>query len=313
VDLYDAASYHQLALSAAGRAQSTLRVYLLYQKRYLEYLASRQIAPTLDALNSFNARQAVLWFQQRNLGSRGGAAATAMFLNVLKTWSSFLEAEGVYADSPLRRVKRVSVRKLEREPYTRAECNAMLHACTTSSSPERDRFLVELLLGSGARIGEVTGLKLGDVRFDRRTIRVVGKGNRERTIPIGDPEHADGGSVWRAWRAYLKIRAQRDPGHAGDHLFLTHGGYPLTAEGGSSIIKRIGEAAGVERAIPHRCRHTFATQYLVAYPGDEIGLRRILGHISDAVLADYVHLSQAEIARRVGRGSPMSQWLQSRG
>lgn len=315
VDLYDAASYHQLALGAAGRSPATLRLYLLYQKRFLEFLASRQIAPTLEALSPLYTRQAVLWFQQRRLGQRGGASATAMFLNVLKTWSSFLEAEGIYVDSPLRRVQRVSVRKLERAPYTRAECNAILHACASSASPERDRALVEILLGSGARIGEVTGLRLSDVRFDQRTMRVVGKGNRERTVPLGDPEQPDGGSVWRAWRLYLKVRqarVERSPDRTRDHLFLTQAGYPLTAEGGADVIRRLGSAAGVEGAIPHRFRHTFCTVYLTRYPGDELGLRRIIGHISKVVLADYVHLATAEIARRAGRGSPTTAWLKER-
>jgi len=312
VDLYDAASYHQLALNAAGKSPNTLKLYLLYEKRFLEYLNARHIAADLDALNPLYARQAVLWFQQRRVGTRGGVSATAMFLNVLKTWASFLEAEGVWADSPLRRVQRVKVRKLERQPYTRAECNALLYSCSASSSPERDRFLVELLLGSGARIGEVTGLRLGDVRWDRRTIRVLGKGNRERTVPIGDPEQSDGGPVWRSWRVYLKVRAaqvDRMRGRAHDQLFLTLAGYPLTAEGGADVIRRLGGSVGVEGALPHRFRHTFCTVYLTRYPGDEIGLRRIVGHLSKAVLADYVHLANAEIALRAGHGSPMSVWL----
>lgn len=316
MDLYDAASYHQLALGAAGRSQKTMRLYLIYQKRFLEYLDSRKMPATLDALNPVNARQAVMWFQQRRVGARGGATATAMFLNVLKTWAAFLETEGVWADSPLRRVKRVKVRTLERQPYTRAEVNAMLHACDVGRLPERDRLLVLLLLDTGMRISEATGLSVDDVRFDTRNARVLGKGNRERTVPLGVPEQSDGGPIFRALRAYLKrreLRDQRTPGRAGDHLFLTMTGFPLTAEGGTDIIKRLGEAAGVEGAIPHRFRHSFATIWLTKYPGDEMGLRRIMGHLSNAVLRDYVHLAQQEIAQRAGRASPTSNWLKEVG
>jgi integrase/recombinase XerD len=312
VDLYDAASYHQLALNAAGKSPETSKLYLIYERRFLEYLESRSIPTALESLNPLHARQAVLWFQQRRIGKRGGASATAMFLNVLKTWASFLEQEGVWADSPLRRVHRVKVRKLERQPYTRAECHAMLHACTASASPARDLLLVNLLLGSGARIGELTGLHVADMRWDTRTIRVLGKGNRERTVPIGEPDQPDGGPIWRAWRTYLKWRAERvalTPGRANDQLFLSHAGYPLTADGATDIVKRLGDAAGVEGAIPHRFRHTFCTVYLTKFPGDELGLRRIVGHLSKAVLADYTHIAQTEIAARAGHGSPTSTWL----
>lgn len=312
MDLYDAASYHQLALKSAGRSDATLRLYLLYERRFLEYLESRHIAADLGALNAVNARQAVLWFQQRGIGKRGGQVATKTFLNTLKTWASFLETEGVWEDSPLRRVKRVKTRKFERQVFTRAEVNAMLHACDLGRMAERDRLLVMLLLDTGARIGELTGLSVGDIRLETRTVRVLGKGNRERTIPIGVPQQSDGGPLFRAYRAYLKVRelrAARTPARSGDHLFLTPAGFRLTAEGGTEVIKRLGDLAGVVDAIPHRFRHTFCTLYLTKYPGDEIGLRRIVGHLSKEVLADYVHLAQISIAERAGRVSPSQHWL----
>jgi integrase/recombinase XerD len=315
VDLYDAASYHQLALSAAGRSTATTRIYLLYQRRFLEYLEQRGIAPDLDALNPVNARQAVMWFQQRGQGKRGGEVATRYFLNVLKTWASFLETEGVWGDSPLRRVRRMKVRQLERQPYTRTEVNAMLQACETSRTPERDRLLLLLLLDTGARISELTGLDVQDVRADTRTVRVLGKGNRERTVPVGVPQHPDGGPLFRALRAYLKVRelrVKRSPERAGERLLLTVQGFPLTAEGGTDIVKRLGEEAGVDGAIPHRFRHLFCTVYLTKFPGDEIGLRRIVGHLSGDVLRDYTHLAQSELARRAGRVSPTHHWLHER-
>ena len=312
VDLLDAASLHQLTLQAEGRSPATQRLYLLYQRRFIEFLEVRHIAPRLEALNPLNARQAVLWFQQRGRGARDGAVATAMFLNVLKTWAGFLEREGVWSDSPLRRVRRVRVRKVERQPYTRAEVGAMLEACDRSRSPERDRLMVLLLLESGARIAEITGLRVDDVRFETRTIRVLGKGNRERTIPVGTAHQPDGGPLFRAYRTYLKARelqVARAPERAADRLFLTKAGYPLTPEGGGKVIRRLGEAAGVENAMAHRYRHLFATVYLTQYPGDEMGLRRILGHISSEVLREYVHLADATIAQRQGRVAPTTAWL----
>lgn len=315
MDLVDAVSFHQLALQAEGRSPATLRLYLLYERRFLEFLESRHISPTLEALSPLNARQAALWFQSRKLGARGGVVATATFLDTLKTWSSFLAREEVFSDSPLHRVRRMKVQVLERQPYTRAEVHAILEACDRSRSPERDRLLVLLLLESGCRIGEAAQLHVDDLRLDLRTVRVMGKGSRERTIPIGVPSQPDGGPLFRAYRAYLKVRERRvarTPERAGDRLFLTNAGYPLTPEGGTDVVKRLGDAAAVEDATAHRFRHTYATVYLTKYPGDETGLRRILGHLSREVLATYVHLAATAIAQRAGRVAPTGAWLYER-
>jgi integrase len=75
------------------------------------------------------------------------------------------------------------------------------------------------------------------------------------------------------------------------------------------LIHRLGDLAGVEDATPHRFRHTFCTVYLTQYPGDELGLRRIVGHLSSDVLADYVHLAEQAIAQRAGRVAPSQNWL----
>jgi hypothetical protein len=88
-----------------------------------------------------------------------------------------------------------------------------------------------------------------------------------------------------------------------NRLFLGRDGFPLSANAGADIIKRLGQAAGVENCIPHRLRHTFATWYLTSHPGDELGLRRIIGHASNEVTADYVHLAQSTVAQRAGQSS----------
>lgn len=218
----------------------------------------------------------------------------------------------MWTDSPLRKVRRVKTRKLERKPFSRSEVQAMLGACELSRSPQRDRLLVQLLLDTGARIGEITALELDDVDLQRKQVRVLGKGNRERTVPIGVATTPDGGPLLRAYRTWLQRRelhVRRCPERAGRSLFLTAQGYPLTRDGGTDVIKHLGDLAGVPDATPHRFRHTFCTIYLTVYPGDELGLRRIVGHLGNDVTADYVHLAQQEIAHRAGRVSPTQHWL----
>jgi site-specific recombinase XerC len=92
-------------------------------------------------------------------------------------------------------------------------------------------------------------------------------------------------------------------------LLLDRRGYPIGRRAGTDIIRRLGNRAGVADAIPHRCRHTYITAYLTAHPGDEMGLRRLVGHLSRDVLADYTHLSQLAITERQQRASILSYLL----
>ncbi len=301
MDLLDAYAYHQLALSAEGRAPATLRLYAIYERRFLEYLAEHKIAPNLDALNPLNVRNGLEWFRGQSDGARGGKVSSRTFVATLKTWASFLETEGVYTESPIARVKRPRVPQVLRQPFTTQEILAMWAAARQTRSPTRDEALLLLLLDTGMRIGEAVTLTLDKLQLDQRHVIVGlhGKGRRERLVPIGDPSKRDGGRTIRALRAWLRER----PDCRAPEVFVDRHGYAISADAGGQAIKRIGQLARVANPIAHRTRHTFCTWYLTANPGDELGLRRIVGHLSGDVTADYVHLSQTTIADRAGRSS----------
>jgi site-specific recombinase XerD len=302
MDLLDCVAYHQLSLHAEGRSPATLRLYLVYQRRFLEFLESRSIPPTLDALNPVNVRNGLEWCRTRpRNGAQGGQIATQAFVATLKTWARFLETEGIFTESPLTRIKRPKVPKVLRQPFTAQEMMALWSASRQTRLPLRDEALLLLLFETGMRIGEAVTLTLDKVRLNERHIVVglEGKGRRERLVPIGDSTKRDGGRVIRVLRAYLRER----PAGPTQHVFVDRRGFPLSPDAGSDIFKRIGAIAGVVDAIPHRARHSFATWYLTANPGDELGLRRIIGHSSREVTADYVHFAQTTIADRAGRAS----------
>lgn len=318
MDLYDAASYHSLVLNTEGRSQRTQTLYLVYERRFLEFLKVRKIKADLDALNPLNVRQAALWCQGRSSGKRDGRKAVQMFLDVMKIWANFLEREGVWEVSPLRKVKRMAVPEHEVRPYARLEVAGLLAACDMPAPrarpwAARDRALIYLLLDTGIRVGEAATLTLDALQLTERRITVMGKGAKERSIGFGDVRAQDGGPGVRAVRAYLREREDRLARVRRDEprLFLSTQLRPLTVAGLEKIVRRLGAVAGVEGAHPHRFRHTFATWYLGAYPGDEIGLRRVLGHASDRVLRQYVHLSQELVRDRAGRAAPSTQWLRS--
>src|SRR6185437_3355022 len=140
-----------------------------------------------------------------------------------------------------------------------------------TQQPVRDEALFLLLLDTGMRIGEACGLQLVRLNLGEATITVLGKGKHERTIPIGNPERRGGGRTLKALRRYVHERlAQWGTNH--EYVFCARDGFPLTPRGGNEVLHRLGDTAGVADCFPNRLRHSFATNYLTLYPGDEQGL-----------------------------------------
>jgi site-specific recombinase XerD len=308
-DLRDAVTFHQMVLAAGGAAVPTQTQYRRYQERFIEFLDRRQVEPALGELNPTRVREFMVWLRNQDhpRRTRGGEVAVRAAADILKRLGQVLEDNEYFEANPLRKLRRPKITKYARVPFSTQELSALWGACFRTRHPERDEALFLLLLDTGCRIGEACSLHMNAVDLRARTVRVLGKGRRERVVPIGTSEKHDGGRVVRALRRYLSVREGSMPAH--EYVFVAKGGSRLTAAGGNDLVKRIGALAGVSDAYPHRLRHTYCTNYLTMFPGDEIGLRRIVGHLSTRVLEDYVHLAQSTIAQRSGRASMVEALL----
>ena len=171
----------------------------------------------------------------------------------------------------------------------------------------RDAAMLELLYATGMRISELAGLTLERVDVERRRLRVIGKGNKERQLIFGKPA-AD------ALRAYLRDGrpglAGRAPGQT-RAVFLNAAGTPLSARGARLVLGRWAQIAGApSRTSPHTLRHSFAT-HLLEGGADLRVVQELLGHVSLQTTQVYTHLSDAALRSayrdahpRAGRGSP---------
>jgi integrase/recombinase XerC len=154
----------------------------------------------------------------------------------------------------------------------------------------RDRAIVLLMVLGGLRCGEVRSLRLADVDQGRRRVKVVGKGGKERVVPVD-----------RAFFAELAfyLRAERPPGLATPECFVVlrgpTAGAALTEAGVRSLFRRHRASSGAARVRPHRLRHTFGTE-LAAAGIDLVVLRDLMGHASPETTARYVHLSDEHLA-----------------
>ena len=143
----------------------------------------------------------------------------------------------------------------------------------------RDRAMLELLYATGLRVSELVGLQRGDIKMDLGLVRCVGKGSKERIVPVGQP-------ALEAVRAYLGARRDAAPA-----LFLGTKGRPLTRVAFWRIIRRYARQAGLRTAIsPHTLRHCFATHMLEG-GADLRAIQELLGHASIATTQIYTHVS----------------------
>lgn len=153
----------------------------------------------------------------------------------------------------------------------------------------RDYTIMLTLLDTGVRVSELCGLKLDDVDLANGYLIVMGKGSRERYVPIGS----------KVTKALLKYRMTHRPeGSGADSLFLTRDGRPVNKARVQKIIRRYGEKAGIRtRTSPHTFRSTKAVLYL-RNGGDPFGLQRMLGHSSLVMTRRYSNLADSDVRRQ---------------
>ena len=166
-------------------------------------------------------------------------------------------------------------------------------------SDARNQTIFMMLLDSGLRIGEIVRLKMDDLHLDEGIIKVLGKGKKERFVPIGS-------NCQRVLQRYLFRYRIRQNGSQNDYVFLSTGGKPLTENSLKLMFARLGRRSGVKRLHAHLCRHTFATKFLIN-GGDVFTLQQILGHSTLEMVRHYVNLASNHVALQHRRFSPLDR------
>jgi integrase/recombinase XerD len=266
-----------LLLLAARRSPRTLEAY----RRDLAALAGWLARPTGDVTADELAR----W--QASLRAEGLAASTiARRTAAVRAFCKHQQLLGLRPDNPaagLESPKRT--RKLPRT-LSAAEAERLVDAAQgVTPRAMRDRALVELLYGAGLRVSEALGLEKASVDLDERLVRVVGKGGKERLVPLGRP-------AAEAVRRYLALgRPHLDRRHRPD-LFLNARGGALTRAGAFLVLRRLAERAGLDptRIHPHLLRHSFAT-HLLEGGADLRSVQEMLGHADLGTTELYTHVT----------------------
>ncbi len=266
-----------LALLAARRSPRTVEAYARDLRNLGAYLGRPVASATVEELEGYAAQLRADGLSAATIARRQAAA---------RSFFRHLQLLGGRTDNPAAGVPLPRRPKPLPKTLSPGEVERLIQAAGgVEPRALRDQALVELLYGAGLRVSEAVGLERGGVDLEGRLVRVLGKGGKERIVPIGRPAAA-------ALRRYLaRGRPYLDRRHRPE-LFLNARGGPLTRAGAFLILRRIAERAGLDptRVHPHLLRHSFAT-HLLEGGADLRSVQEMLGHADLSTTELYTHVT----------------------
>jgi len=275
--------YLAVLLVERGLAPNSVAAYRSDLASFGRWLADNECA--IEACDRARARRYLTAVRGRGLSARSAARALAS----LRGFFRYLLERGAVTVDPTLELE--SPRLLRALPsYLSAEEVDALLAAPEVTRPLglRDRAMLETLYATGLRVSELVSLRVGQMRLDPGYVRVLGKGSKERIVPVG--------SQARAWVArYLEhgrtvLDKRRD-----DALFLSVRGAAMTRQTFWQLIKRYGKVAGITRHLsPHTLRHSFAT-HLLEHGADLRAVQAMLGHADISTTEIYTHVTRERL------------------
>jgi integrase/recombinase XerD len=266
-----------LALSTARLAPRTVEAYRRDLANFTEWLGTQPDEATVEQITAYVASMRADGLAATTIGRRVAA---------LRGFYRHQVLIGTRGDNPAAELDLPKRRRALPRTLSPGEAERLIDAANgTTPRALRDRALVELLYGAGLRVSEAVGLERNGVDLDRRLVRCIGKGSKERVVPVGR-------EAVESLRRYLaRGRPYLDKRHRPE-LFLNAQGGALTRAGAFFILRRLAETAGLEpgRVHPHLLRHSFAT-HLLEGGADLRSVQEMLGHADLSTTELYTHVS----------------------
>ena len=271
-----------------GYSANTLDAYMRDVDKLLRYLAVEQVNVLdvkLEDLEHFAAFISDLGIGPRSL---------ARILSGVRQFYRFLVIDGYLEIDPTELLESPKQPDYLPEVLSTAEVDLLEQAIDLSKwEGHRNRAIIEVLFSCGLRVSELTNLKLSNLYIEEQYIRVMGKGSKERLVPIS-PRALDELNYWFADRNVMKIK----PGEE-DYVFLNRRGQHLTRTMILIMIKRYAVEAGIKKTIsPHTLRHSFATSLLEG-GADLRAIQAMLGHESIGTTEIYTHIDTSTLRQEI--------------
>lgn len=267
----------------AGLSENTLAAYRRDLFGLADWLKQRDVELTQAArgdLLAYLGAQSVAGQKPRSV---------ARLLSSIRRLYRYLVREGLRDDDPSRLIEAPRLGRSLPDTLTESEVDELLNAPGDSALGLRDRAMLELIYATGLRVSELVGLTMTQISLQQGLVRVVGKGNKERLVPLGEEAQA-------RIEQYLKFgRPELLDGKPCDHLFVTGRRAGMTRHAFWHIVKRYATKAGIEKHLsPHTLRHAFAT-HLLNHGADLRVVQLLLGHSDLSTTQIYTHVARERL------------------
>ena len=289
------AGYLQWLAIEKGRSRATIEAYRRDVTRLLEWMRTKHLG--LEELNESELEQ----FSNHLRSSGLAVSSVARSIASIRGWLQFLVAEGEIGTDPSQRLHAGTRSRSLPKPLGEAEISRLIESIQTHSATGlRDRALLELLYGTGARVSEVVALGLEDLDFDEELIRLTGKGSKQRLVPMGSRLFAALGDYLAPQGRDTLLASRRT-----NRVFLNSRGSPISRQGIDLVIDKRALQVGIERSriSAHVFRHSCAT-HMLAHGADIRVVQELLGHASISTTQIYTAVAVTSLKREYDNAHP---------
>jgi integrase/recombinase XerD len=278
-----------------GLSKNTIENYVLDIEKLCQHLIKLDIAVSPVHISE-ETLQGFVYDVSKTLNPR----SQARILSGLKSFFTFLIFENYRSDNPLELIESPRLGRKLPDTLSVTEIDSLIAAIDLSANEgHRNKAILETLYGCGLRVSEVVVLKISDLFFDEGFVKITGKGNKQRFVPIGNYTQKQIETYKNYWRNKLSIQKGFE-----DTLFLNRRGKQLTRAMIFTIIKDLATKIELQKTIsPHTFRHSFAT-HLLENGADLRSIQLMLGHESITTTEVYVHLDRKHLTEVVHKFHP---------
>lgn len=263
---------------------NTLKAYLTDLEKLLLFLQKKYPVMTPAEVDLSVLEEFLFDISDENLSPR----TQARLISGIRAFFRFLQFEDKINNDPTELLEFPKIGRKLPDVLTVLEID-MIEDAIDLSKPEghRNKAMIETMYSCGLRVSELVNLKLSEIYFDEMFVRVVGKGNKERLVPIGNKAVKEIKYYFENYRNHIHPAKG-----SGDFVFLNRRGKPLTRVMVFTIVKQLAEVAGIKKSIsPHTFRHSFAT-HLIEGGADLRAVQEMLGHESILTTEIYTHIDR---------------------
>lgn len=267
-----------------GSAQNTLAAYGRDLARYQRFLEERG-RTHMEDVSRADVEAFVAEFAEHDYAATSAHRALA----AVRGMHAFLVREELVGANPARDVPMPALPQHLPQVLSIDQARRLMEQpFEPTAAGQRDRAILEVLYGCGLRVSELCGLDLREVHLEEELLRVLGKGSKERVVPITGAANNALANYVGSWRPSLVRRS------SGDAVFLNLRGGRLSRQSVHAVCERYGRYAGIEGLHPHTLRHSFAT-HLVEGGADLRVVQELLGHASIATTQIYSHVDRTHV------------------